>query len=196
MTDTLPPGLLDRTGTLHVAVGSANASKVGAVLDAFARLDVPVQHSSWSVPSEVRDQPLSHEETRRGALNRATGALRSAVASGEEPAFSVGIESGLYEAGGSWFEATWVCVLSGGAEAWASGASFPVPEALRGDLEAGLDLTQAMERAVGVADIGNGTGFYGYLTHERYDRRSVTADAVLVALTRWLRPELWARPGA
>ncbi len=57
---------------LRVCVASTNPVKVGAVQQALAECfpDRAVEVEGCSVPSGVEDQPMSDEETKRGAMNR------------------------------------------------------------------------------------------------------------------------------
>ena len=79
---------------MKVAVGSKNAAKVGAVEEILH--DDPhlsgAEVAGYDVPSEISAQPLSLEETLRGARNRAKNAKEAGKAD-----YGFGIESGLIE---------------------------------------------------------------------------------------------------
>eukprot|EP00550_Attheya_septentrionalis_P000618 CAMPEP_0198284268 /NCGR_PEP_ID=MMETSP1449-20131203/3762_1 /TAXON_ID=420275 /ORGANISM="Attheya septentrionalis, Strain CCMP2084" /LENGTH=214 /DNA_ID=CAMNT_0043981263 /DNA_START=164 /DNA_END=806 /DNA_ORIENTATION=+ len=71
------------------------ACKIEAVRSAFEHAfggSVNIVISSHIVPSNVSDQPMGAEETKRGAMNRARAAFAMAK---EKPDFAVGMEGGL-----------------------------------------------------------------------------------------------------
>ena len=83
--------------SIAVAVGSKNPVKVGAVLEAFQKsfpsADITIH--GFDVPSGVSDQPMGHEETRRGAITRARfeyAPLVSTAAFLKYPRFLLGMQ--------------------------------------------------------------------------------------------------------
>jgi inosine/xanthosine triphosphatase len=82
---------------LRVAVGSKNPVKLAAVRQAFFRAfpDRPLVCVGHDVPSGVSDQPWGHDETRKGALQRARGALLAETGAD----YAVGIEGGVEDTG-------------------------------------------------------------------------------------------------
>ena len=82
---------------LRVAVGSKNPVKLAAVRQAFFRAfpDRPLVCVGHDVPSGVSDQPWGRDETRKGALQRARGALLAETGAD----YAVGIEGGVEDTG-------------------------------------------------------------------------------------------------
>lgn len=86
--------------SLTVAVGSRNPVKVTAVRSSFERAfpDTLIDVTMHDVPSGVPDQPWGDEETRAGALNRATACHAAHTDEcGTPPDFAVGLEGGVLE---------------------------------------------------------------------------------------------------
>ena len=98
-----------------VAVGSKNPAKIEAVrlgfMKGWLKLDPSIHCSSetllsqsssllnligYDVDSEVSLQPIGDDETKKGAVNRATAAYQAHNAQyGHPPHFSVGLEGGI-----------------------------------------------------------------------------------------------------
>lgn len=169
---------------MKIAVGSKNAAKVNAVREivleypALARADVEGIEAS----SEVSNQPLSLEETMRGAMNRARNAFRDCD-------YSIGIESGIFPVPLSKTGYMDICIAAihdgkdfhfGTSAAW----EFPKKEILDFILKDGLDMSAAINRAGLTANpnIGAAEGAIGILTKGRVDRKAYTQQALRMAL--------------
>lgn len=79
--------------TQKVVIASLNPAKINAVKSAFQSA-FPQQVFEFvgiSVPSEVADQPMTNEETHRGALNR----VKNAKVEMPTADFYVGLEAGI-----------------------------------------------------------------------------------------------------
>ncbi len=170
---------------MEVLVASQNPIKAVAVHEAFARFfneAANVHLAKISIESGVRDQPLSQEESARGALNRLDGILH---ASGID--YYVSIEGGVYpvsiDGKEYWYESACAAVCTDESDPEiAYGAAYPVPKRFIPHLQAGKDLNQIMEIETGVREAGKGMGFNGWLTNNQLDRQRASAEAVLLAL--------------
>ena len=79
--------------TQKVVIASLNPAKINAVQSAFNSA-FPHQEFNFvgvSVPSEVADQPMTDEETHRGALNR----VKNAKVEMPNADYYVGLEAGI-----------------------------------------------------------------------------------------------------
>jgi len=172
------------TTTMLIKVGSKNQAKVSAVAELLreyphlSHADVAGVASS----SDISDQPLSLEETVRGAMNRARNCFL-------ECNYSVGIESGLMTVPGSKSGYMDVCVAAiydgkefhlGLSSAW----EFPDTKVMDLIVKGGLDMSQAINKAgmTNNAKIGAAEGAIGILTKGRIDRKEYTKQALRVAL--------------
>lgn len=171
-------------------VGSKNPVKVGAVqsivggLEAFAGFSVV----GVAVPSGVSEQPLSLEETYRGAELRAQSALQDRP----EATWGLGIEDGMYPCPADparHLNMCVACVVGPEARQFGASSSFMYPEGVvRRVLQEGMDVSQAL-RAEGLTEhpkIGAHVGAIGLLSKGRLVREDYTKQAVLAALLPWL----------
>lgn len=169
----------------NVLVASQNVVKAQATQEALERYGnqtYSVQLHDAEINSGVRQQPLSLEETAKGAVNRLQQIQRS---SGY--ILYVAIEGGAYAVdtpyGKKWYESACAAVAdSKGRHTIAYGPAYPIPEPLVRHLEAGKDLNEAMEIETGIVKIGSSQGFNGWLTSGKLDRKEASAQAVLLAL--------------
>lgn len=85
-----------------------------------------------AVPSGVAEQPLSDEETRRGARQRVLAA-RLVV---PEADYWVGLEGGLERIDGAWMGSAWMVVVNrAGGEGMARTPTLPLPPAVQALLD-------------------------------------------------------------
>jgi len=174
-----------------VAIGSTNPVKVNSVQLAFSQV---WPRQSWrfdqcDAPSGVSAQPMSDEEARAGARQRAAYSLAHLRAD-----LAVGIEGGLQKVEEYWFNSAWIVVVDrAGTEGVSSTTSVAVPDGLMPLIEAGHELRDACEIFLGVSKTEYDGGLIGMLTDHTLDRTGVYADAVVAALARFLQPEIFAR---
>lgn len=172
---------------LRVLVASQNCVKAEAVQEGFERFwecDINVNTVSYEINSKVSDQPLSLEETALGAMNRLYAVKREV---GYD--YHVSIEGGAFTVdtafGAQWFESACAAVRTqppSSDVSLAYGPAYPIPPRLVRHLREGKDLNQAMEAETGIVEIGKSIGFNGWLTDGKLDRKSGSAQAVLMAL--------------
>ncbi len=171
---------------LKIHIASRNKIKKLAVEDAFKQFtndDFEVFLSDKEIDSGVRAQPLTQKETAEGALNRLKAIDDDGVYD-----YYVAIEGGAFTVelptGPKWFECACAAVSSITAKqpSIAFAPAYPIPEEFVKHLEAGKDLTEAMEIVTGVPNTGAAEGFNGWLTGDKLDRRAGSALAVLLAL--------------
>ncbi len=184
----LPPET--RAVLSRVALGSTSPAKVEAVEVALRQLHgrfVPVTH--LSVPSGVAPQPFGSEEAYRGALARATGALRLVPGALLGLGIEAGVELPLGDAGALFAGAWVVAVDRQGRTGAARSAAFEVPERLAQAVSAGAELGEALDAAYGLERAKDGPGAAGVLSRGLVVRSVLYAPAVLLALSPWLAPD-------
>lgn len=167
---------------LVVVVGSTNACKVSAVAQTLAGFPrfAAASVEGFKASSGVGEQPISMDETLRGARTRARGALASRP--GASLAF--GIESGVFEIDGTMFDVCACVALDGLRESVGWSSAFELPPKVQACVHEGMDLTQASNAAGLSADpkLGEGQGLIGVLSEGRIDRLAYTRQAVTVAM--------------
>jgi inosine/xanthosine triphosphatase len=132
--------------------------------------------------SGVADQPKSLEETMRGAMNRAKGALKDCD-------YSIGLESGLMHVplSKTGYMDVCVCAIYDGNEFYfglSSAWEFPDKKILDMMLNEGLDMSQAINKAglTNNTNVGSENGAIGILTKGRMGRKEYTKQALRTAL--------------
>lgn len=175
---------------MRIYVGSQNPAKLAAVTSAVDAVALFIQPEvvGVEVSSGVSSHPHSMEETILGAKNRATAAYPTSPGA----LMSVGLESGLMPAPGSktgFFDFT-VCVLYDGNDFYfGTSSGFEYPSAItKMILEDGIEASTAA-RMLGITQkekLGTQEGIIGLLTDGRWNRTSLTAQAVSVALSQYV----------
>lgn len=166
-----------------IAVGSTNPVKLDAVREGFTASGRfgTIEIRARNVTSSVREQPLSLDETLRGAIARARSAFTDCD-------LGVGIEDGLFAVPytQSGYMNVCACVIFDGTRdhvGLASAFEYPA-EVTRFVIEEGLDITQAFVKA-GLSNnsrLGAAEGAIGVLTKGHLTRRAYARQAVEMAL--------------
>lgn len=174
---------------VKIAVGSTNPVKIKATKDAFRTL---WPNKKWKVecvkvPSGISDQPMSDEESIKGATTRAKKALKALKAD-----FGVGLEGGLQKIGSKWFDCGWAVVVSkDGKVGIASTVRIETPTKLMKLIKKGIELGVANDLYFKKENSKQGQGHFGLMTNGTITRAQGYRDGLIMALTRFLHPELW-----
>ena len=175
-----------------IAIGTTNTVKIQAAEETFQNYPM-LAHAklrSFSVESDVADQPLSLEETIKGAKNRARKAFEACNGCN----YSFGIESGLFEALGTqtgFLEATICCIYDGMNYHTGLSCGFePPPQILKLVLENKRDLGQACYESgiTANAKLGSAEGLVGILSKGRLTRKEYTKQSIITALIQIENP--------
>jgi len=166
---------------MHIVVASRNPVKITAARRGFQQCfpRAALEVEALAVPSGVSDQPMSDEETRLGARQRALRAA-SALPSSD---FWVGIEGGVQWEGDDLLAFAWVAVYHVG-QTWgmARTGTFLLPPAVAALVRAGYELGEADDRVFGETNSKQRMGAVGLLTGGVIDRAAFYEHAVVLAL--------------
>ena len=169
-----------------VIVASLNPAKINAVKSAFAEV-FPQQtfgFSGISVPSEVPDQPMSDEETKRGALNR----VKNARLAQEDADYYIGLEAGTEGD----FTFAWMIIESEQRRGESRSASLMLPPHVLEGLHLGKELGDVIDEEFGTNNIKQKGGAIGLLTNHLLTRSSVYHQALILALIPFINQEHFA----
>jgi inosine/xanthosine triphosphatase len=174
-----------------IVIASENPVKIQAALGGFQRLfpEESFAVQTASVPSGVSHQPMTSEETRLGALNRARAA-RQAI---PEADYWVGIEGGVESENGSLAAFAWVAVLSAEQTGQSRTGAFFLPPAVAELVRQGKELGEADDIVFNRANSKQENGAIGLLTGNVIDRTALYEQAVILALVPFRNPGLYSR---
>ena len=169
---------------MTIGIGSENPVKVAAVEEAVdivhERLGLygPLKMHSLAVESGVAAQPLSDEETRRGACQRAQRVLESDLA----PDIAFGLEGGVEQRDDGLFSTVWVCIRDrDGHQVEVNGARFRLPDYVAEPILAGEEMGVVMDRLTGKTNIRHQEGMIGTLTGGAVTRQEEYQNLVQLA---------------
>jgi inosine/xanthosine triphosphatase len=168
----------------RIIVASLNQNKINAVKEVFPSFFVEGQ----ACDSGVGEQPISLEETIKGAINRSKGAFGDCI-------YSVGIEDGISrvpETASGYMNFCCCAVFDGNRIYLGLGPAFEYPpECTRKVVEDGITISEAFIPLSGKPDIGYDEGIIGWLTGGRINRMDYTKQAVEMARIQIDNPELY-----
>jgi inosine/xanthosine triphosphatase len=174
---------------MKIGIGSKNPVKIRATKLAFEKVwpDKQWNVAGYSVPSNVADQPMTDLETITGAKNRAHAVMKA-----HSVDFSVGIEGGLQQIGDDWFDCGWVVVMNkSGQIGIGSSARVLSPEKMMKEIFAGKELGDVIDQFFDTSNARQLNGHFGLMTNDNITRTSGYVDGVVMALVRFLHPQLF-----
>ena len=174
---------------IKIAVASFNPVKLDAVKAAFTAQfpGADLELIPLNADSGVSDQPMSDEETRRGARNRVNNAMEELP----DADYWVGLEGGLDTYDGNLMASAWMAVANRtGRIGEARTPTLPLPPEVQNFVESGLELGDANDRVFSQVNSKQAGGAFGLLTDGLYTRESIYAHAVTLALIPFVN-ELW-----
>ncbi|ELB2121313.1 inosine/xanthosine triphosphatase [Vibrio parahaemolyticus] len=169
--------------TQKVVIASLNPAKINAVKSAFQSA-FPQQAFEFvgiSVPSEVADQPMTNEETHRGALNR----VKNTKVEMPTADFYVGLEAGIE--GNVTF--AWMVIESDTHRGESRSASLMLPPEVLAQLADANELGDVMDKVFGTENIKQKGGAISLLTQNQLTRSSVYNQALILALIPFTNPD-------
>ncbi|HXW37226.1 MAG TPA: inosine/xanthosine triphosphatase [Nitrososphaerales archaeon] len=174
-----------------IAVGTTNPAKLDGVRRAFQRFYPESAFRPVASGDVTKRQPFGLEEISRGAVARAKFAL--AKAGGD---FGVGVEAGIFELGGSFFDHQQAAIVdTTGLVTLGHSAGYALPSVrIRRLLDEGDELEEFGAELTGVKDIGDRGGIVHYFTNGAISRSDLTEQSVLTALIPRLHSDLYGRP--
>jgi inosine/xanthosine triphosphatase len=172
-----------------IVVSSLNPVKLEAVKSGFERLfpDIPFEIITVSVESGVSNQPMTDEEARTGATNRAVKA-REVVSTGD---YWVGVEGGCDFLGEGMVAFAWIVVLGKNNHGYARTALFRLPKKVQDLVASGVELGTADDQVFGEENSKQNSGAVGLLTGDVVTRTTLYEQAVILAFIPFKNPDLY-----
>lgn len=179
---------------MHIFVGSTNPVKINAVVTAASETWPEVQVEGFAVASGIPAQPISNEQTKLGAENRATAALAagSKLLSSHTPTvdsgsmLGVGLEGGVFQQGDQLWSTVWAVVADQHGQLFHSnGARFQVPAVVARQIMSGGEMGPIVAQLTGVDDVRQKQGMIGVITKGFIDRTEEYTGIIKMALGLW-----------
>lgn len=164
---------------MDVWVGTKNKAKVAAVHSVFKEAKL----FETEVSSGVSDQPFSDEETRHGAIYRATQSLPQHT---EQYSISIGLEGGVMKIDDALFICNWGALATSTNDLYvASGARIPLPQEIADQLYAGKELGPVMQAFSKKENVRQQEGAIGIFTNGLLDRGDMFSHIVRMLKGQW-----------
>jgi len=174
---------------MKIAVGSQNPVKIKSVELAFKAVwpDKEWEVLSIDVSSGVSDQPMSDEESIKGAGNRAKQAIEKTQAD-----YGVGIEGGIQKIGENYFDCGWVVILDKEKnQGIGSTIRMIAPLKMIEMVKQGMELGKVDDILFNKSNSKQAQGHFGLMTNNAVTRTDGYKDGVIAALSRFLHPDLF-----
>ncbi|MFC1653989.1 inosine/xanthosine triphosphatase [Patescibacteria group bacterium] len=167
---------------MKIVVGSTNPVKINSVKNATKEHLSDVEVIGVEVESSVSDQPMSDEETKNGAFERAVAARNKMKSD-----YGIGLEGGVFVEDGKVWNTVWCCVVDGNENVeYVNGFRFVLPEKLERKILKGEEMGPAMDSLIGTEDIKKKQGSIWIMTDGWITREECYRDLVRIALGRIL----------
>ncbi|MBI4399357.1 inosine/xanthosine triphosphatase [Candidatus Micrarchaeota archaeon] len=168
----------NRRTPLIIAIGSANKSKLEGVQKIVKKIfKFPTKVKGIQVPSRIGKQPVG-ERTIEGALFRAMEARSRLKAD-----YYVGLESGLFEFKGKYFDMLWCAILDEHDVTLGNSMGFEIKKELVDEMvKNNKDMCEIFSRISGIKEIGKEEGAIGYLSKGITKRSEMVEQAFLCAM--------------
>ncbi|MBB5172790.1 DUF84 family protein [Texcoconibacillus texcoconensis] len=162
-----------------IVVGSTNRVKINAVSRVFQPYGYEVY--SQDVPSFVSEQPYSQNETKRGAANRAEGALSSSHAMA-----AIGLEGGIVDEDDSMWLCNWGALKTDDGQLFfTSGLGLPIPKDVAHLIRSGHTLGEAIDQWTHKHQVSKNEGTVGILTNGFVSRTDLFEMIVRGLFGQW-----------
>lgn len=185
---------------MHLFVGSTNPVKVNAVTIAASESWPEAAVTGFEVASGISEQPMSDEETRQGAVNRAKNALTqglSQISSSVDTslqALGIGMEGGVFlrtdatdlSQRNELWSTVWAAVVDTQGNLFeTNGARFKIPDPIAQPILEGQEMGPVVGALFGDMDAKKKNGAIGLVTNNFIDRTEEYTGIIKLALGLW-----------
>ena len=172
---------------VKISIGSNNPVKIKACESVVKKVWQDVEVVNFDVDSGISNQPMTEEESIKGAINRARGAREQGDAD-----YGFGLEGSVVEIEDRMLLTGWVAVMDREGEIGiGSGGHILLPESIAERLRGGEELGPVMDDILHKVNTKQGEGAVGTLTGGLKPRQQSFEDGALYALTKFIKPELY-----
>jgi len=172
-----------------IIIASKNPVKINSTFNGFKKMmpNSDLEIEGISVPSEVKDQPLSNEETLMGALNR----VKNAKKQYPDADYWVGIEGGISDINLEMRVFAWIVISSKEKSGNSRTADFILTEKVAILVRQGKELGEADDIIFGKTNSKQANGSVGILTNDVIDRTQLYEPSIILALIPIINKDLY-----
>jgi inosine/xanthosine triphosphatase len=165
---------------MKIVVASTNPVKLQAAVNGFQKLfpGSELNVIAATVSSDVAHQPMSDEETLRGAMNRSA----NAQAAHPHADYWIGIEGGIQPRDQEMMAFAWIVIRSHQKIGRGRTGTFFLPPAVAELIRQGKELGEADDIVFGRTNSKQDNGAVGLLTDNVIDRAQLYEHAMILAL--------------
>lgn len=164
---------------MKILIGTNNKAKTKAVQTVSRTYYPDAQFENIEVPSMVSDQPMSQEETRQGAINRAKQLMEFS----KDALFGVGLEGGVQVIEGQMYICNWGALVTQEGDIFtATGAGVPLPQEIAEQLLAGAELGPVMDVYTNRNNIRHEEGAIGVFSNGIVNRSAMFEHIMLLLI--------------
>ncbi|GLC88195.1 DUF84 family protein [Lysinibacillus piscis] len=166
---------------MKIAIGTTNKAKIAAVETvANDYLEQP-SYTYVKAASQVANQPMTHEETRLGAIHRAKNTLQAV-----DVQLAFGLEGGITEIEGAMYVCNWGALVTADGDVFtAAGAQILLPEEIAQEIRNGKELGPVMNDYTQRQDIRQNEGAIGIFTHGLINRQQMFEHIVKLLIGQY-----------
>jgi inosine/xanthosine triphosphatase len=177
---------------MKIVVASTNPVKLQAAVNGFQKLfpGSELNVIAATVSSDVAHQPMSDEETLRGAMNRSA----NAQAAHPHADYWIGIEGGIQPRDQEMMAFAWIVIRSHQKIGKGRTGTFFLPTAVAELIRLGKERGEADDIVFGRTNSKQDNGAVGLLTDNVIDRAQLYEHAMILALIPFKNEALYARP--
>ncbi|KAI8904873.1 Non-canonical purine NTP phosphatase/PRRC1 [Gorgonomyces haynaldii] len=169
-----------------ILVASENKAKIKSVEKAIALMGLSNDVKGLKVASGVRDQPMSDQETKQGAHNRAQQLKQL-----HDADYYIGIEGGVQEIDGVWMETGWICVLDKTDRVgYGTSGRYQLSNKIMNMIHSGMELADVIDHITGQTDVRSNQGAMGIITNGLLPRDEAYIHGILFAFGPFVSPSL------
>ena len=173
---------------MKIVIASANPVKIKAVKTVLQPLYPQAKFTHRQTASQVPRQPLTDQQTRQGAINRAQASLQQTQAD-----LAVGIEGGVMSTSVGMFATAWAAIIdSQGKLGLGGGLHFLLPKKIAVAINQGKELGPIMDKLTNRKNVKQQGGAVEVLTKGLITRTQGYIRLVELALAKFRYPEIYS----
>ena len=164
---------------MKIIIASRNPIKISATKLAFEQVfpNETFQFEGVSISSDVNDQPMSNNETLKGAINRSNNAKLECM----DADYWIGIEGGVEKIDNEMQVFAWIYIQSKEMVGKARTATFDLPKKIIELIDSGMELGDADDIIFNRRNSKQKNGAVGILTKDLIDREKYYTHAIIMA---------------